>query len=168
MRLVLLLFLALNFQFMNGCVTPPRNKEPAEYLLSTDRSTTEVNAVLKAKLAESKYTVSRENIEVGLLLFAPRGFSFENKGKKIKARQIIQVRHEGGSVKIHINYECDYVGRGANYTPCREDERPLDEKISKIESPLIEGVKNVLLKHGGTKANPTAPQEKPNKNSAAP
>lgn len=132
-----------------GCATPPRVKAPSEYLLSTDRNTTEVMSLLKNKFSEHKYKVAREDIGAGLLLFEPKSFSFDRKnGTKVKTRQTIHIRHEGGSVKVHIIYSCDHGQSGDTFKPCFEGDQLFDRKTEKIESALVEDIKPLLLRHG--------------------
>lgn len=127
---------------VSACATQPKNRAASEYLLTTDKSTSVLFKDLKNQLGEHKYTVEREDDTAGILLLSPREFSYG--GSKRPARQSIQMRQEGGSVKVRIAYECKY---SADFEPCLDSDRPISAKISRIEASLIEMLQPIMVRH---------------------
>ncbi len=141
-----------------GCVTMPKYRPPSDYLLSTDMSVTDVVKSVKAKLTESKYLASRENLDAGLLVFEPRQFAFDKKGVRSLVQQVIQIRHEGGSVKVHITYTCNYTGADeVPFKQCFQKDKVLEDKIKRVEKALISSMRDVLVKHKETAPATKAP-----------
>ncbi len=140
-QILILLFFGLAF---SGCVTQPRFRAASEYLLTTDKGTTSLFTDLKAGLGEHKYTVEKEDSAAGILLLAPRPFSYASGGHKVSARQIVQMRQEGGSVKVRISYECKYA---SEFEACLENDSRVSEKIGRIENSLVEVIQPIMLKY---------------------
>lgn len=136
----LLLFL---FGFLAGCAANSNYLKPTQVLLSTDRSTSQIFSDLRTKLGKYKYKIALEDRSVGLLVSEPRQFSLDHNGQKIEAQQTVQIRQEGGSVKVRLSYACDYTG-DRKFTPCLADDPEDNQKISRLNRGLIRLVTQAL------------------------
>ncbi len=132
-----------------GCATGPAKRGPSEYLLSVDRGVTASLRDLRVKLEEEKYVVGREDLDAGFLILKPRTFSFERNGSKVVARQFVQIRQEGGSVKVRLSYECKYE---MSFDACDQDDEGARAKISRLERPLLDLLRPILLENNKTAA----------------
>ena len=141
-----LLFFAF-ISLISGCAHQPIPREASEYLLTTDRDAVALLKAIRTALEEKKYTVSREDVPAGLLVVAPRRFSFDKNGSKIAARQSINMRQEGGSLKIRITYDCNYAGDERTFVTCFSEDAEATAKIKRIEPALIQAIKPHLMKH---------------------
>lgn len=144
----LLLFLLISNFFFLGCASTPKARPASEFLLSTDRSATNLLADLRANLEASKYHVKKVDPSAGILVTAPRKFTYVRNGKKTGAHQTIQIRQESGSIKIRIQYDCDYAGEENSFEPCRKDDSAAGAKIARIERALLSSLKQELNKKG--------------------
>lgn len=150
LKLITLIF-AIALAFV-GCATQSKTRASSEYLLTTDKGTTSLFKEIAKTMDEHKYSVKKEDVSAGILLLSPRRFSFVNDDRrKTQARQTVQLRQEGGSVKVRISYECNYANDGKDFVPCY-DEPALDTKVGRIESILVELLQPTMLKHS---AEPT-------------
>lgn len=129
---------------LSACVTTPKSRTASEYLLTSDQDTKTVFQGIQEKLGAYKYKMKTIDLEAGILAFEPRQFSFDRGGQKINARQSVHIRQEGGSVKVRITYECNYV---EDFVPCHYTDKDVASKISRIEPSLIKAIKPVLMKH---------------------
>ncbi len=141
-----LVFLIALFS-ITGCTTAPKPRMPSEYLLTTDKGSTNVLSDLRTALEDKKYKVKKMDVATGILITHPRKYSFNRAGKQVPARQTLHIRQEGGSVKLRIIYECDYSN--AAYEGCLRDDADSNAKINRIEPPLIELIRPLLMKHAG-------------------
>jgi hypothetical protein len=139
-----------------SCATPMTPREPSEYLLTTDMASTILLKDVKAKLEENKYKIRKFDIGAGLLLTEPRKFSFEKNGKKIAANQSLQLRQEGGSVKLRIAYSCNYTGD--TFVTCHAQDQEAAAKINRVEPALVEMIRPLLVKHAAS-AEAAAPED---------
>lgn len=142
--ILVLFFLILSF----GCVSVPVSRSPSEYLLTTDKNVAEVLHDVRVKLEENKYKIKAENVEAGILLTSPRQFSFEKEGQKIIGRQTLQMRQEGGSVKLRIVYDCKYMDE---FESCHRNDQHVQAKINRLEPALINMIKPLLMKQNDSK-----------------
>lgn len=131
---------------LSACASVPKSRPASEYLLTTDKSTSNVLNDLKVKLEEKKYKIQKLDVTAGILTVEPRSYIFISSGKKIFARQIVQIRQEGGSVKVRFIYECNYSE--IEFETCHAEDEDSNAKISKIEPKLIREIRPLLMKHG--------------------
>ncbi|MCB0349534.1 MAG: hypothetical protein KDD38_00010 [Bdellovibrionales bacterium] len=130
---------------LSNCATAPKPRAASEYLLTTDKGVSNVLEDVKIALESKKYKIKTVDNATGILLTYPRKYTFTSGGKRIFARQIIQLRQEGGSVKLRIVYECDY--NGIDYEGCARDDADSNAKIMRIEPALVELIRPALIKH---------------------
>jgi hypothetical protein len=134
---------------LSSCQTTRTPRAASEYLFSTDKSQTSLLEDLKAKLTEHKYEIKTFDIETGFLVTKPRRFSIGSGGDKYSARQVVQIRQEGGSVKIRSIYECEYEQKGQRqFEACIVEDQEASAKIQRVESGLLRLLKDNLNKHG--------------------
>jgi hypothetical protein len=130
---------------LSSCQTTRTPRAASEYLYSTDKSQTQLLEDLKAKFTENKYEVKTLDIETGFLVTKPRKF---NIGNGEVGRQTVQIRQEGGSVKIRSVYECEYEVAGKkDFEPCLIEDSDATQKIQRIDGLLLKIVKDTLNKH---------------------
>lgn len=141
------LFIAVASLSALACATPPKPRVASEYLLVTDKSSAAVLKDVQKKLEEIKYSIRTVDPEVGVLVTKPRRFSYTKGGVPASARQSLQVRQEGGSVKLRFQYECELAAQGGAFAECFQEDQALDEKIRRIEPSVVRRVREVLLKH---------------------
>ena len=142
-RFTLTLLVLLTAAMFTGCATGSLYRRPTKILLPTDQSTSQVFRNLGEKIAQYHYKIAVEDMNVGLLVTAPRQFSFMHDGRKILARQVVQVRQEGGAVKLRLAYDCAYQGNQI-FSPCLADDADANRKISHIDRGFIALVKHAL------------------------
>jgi hypothetical protein len=130
--------------FFSACVTAPKSRTASEYLLTTDLATKTVFDGIQEALGAYKYKMKTLDLDAGILVFEPRNFSFDRGGQKVPAKQTLYVRQEGGSVKLRITYECNYV---EDFVPCHLNDKDVASKISRIEPAIVKAIKPVLMKH---------------------
>lgn len=141
------LVLLLMVGFIGGCATVEKKRSSSDYLLATNKSTKSVVAAVKQEMLKNKYNVVKENLNAGLIVFAPRVFQVDKKGKKIAVQQFLQARHEGASAKLHISYKCNYSGDGEKFVDCLQNDKPVSARIERIEAVLVEGIKTALANY---------------------
>jgi len=151
---------ALILAVISNCAHQQTPRAPSDYLLTTDRGVTELLRDVRAKLQENKYRIRREDAAAGLLVTYPRRFSFNSDGNKVLARQTVEVRQEGGSVKLRIIYDCSYDGSGKKFSPCFKEDAAAMTKISRLEPALVELIKPALQRRGGNKKPAENSEEK--------
>ncbi len=115
-----------------GCVTEPKYRDPSEYLLNTDRDAEGVLGTIRTKLEENTYKIKKQDTTAGLLVVRPRKFSYDQNGKTVVGKQDIQVRLEGGSIKLRIFYQCNYAGY---FERCMRDDLEAEEKLAALRVP---------------------------------
>ncbi len=133
---------ATGYLLLNGCAVPKVARPASDYLLSTDRSTSKVVLDTKAALIKHKYQIQKEDITSGILVVAPRKFTYRTATQKIEAEQRVQIRVDGGSVKINIMYKCKY---NSLLEACDSADKDGNIKIKRLERALLEII-NPLLK----------------------
>ncbi len=126
-----------------GCATESPYREPTRILLPTDLSTSQIFHNLHDRIALYKYKIAFEDMNVGLLVTAPRQFSFMSGDRKILARQVVQVRQEGGAVKLRLSYACAYKN-AQTFSPCLANDADANQKISHIDRGFITLVKKTI------------------------
>src|SRR6185437_14857963 len=109
-RIIMRKLLLLLIFFIVGCESMPKRRPASEYLFSTNQSTGVLLNQLKDTFTQHKYTIAKQDNAAGILLMAPRTFIFTSTAGKTKAHQVVQIRQEGGSLKIRMAYECNYDG----------------------------------------------------------
>jgi hypothetical protein len=129
---------------MLGCASEPKRRMASEYMFSTDRATSTLFGDVKNKFSEHKYVTDKQDAGAGILLMAPRTFSFTCDGHKAWAHQLVQMRQEGASLKIRLAYECNYTGDEKTFGPCLEEDPQLSSKIDRIEAAFIDVLKPIL------------------------
>ncbi len=154
--------------FISGCATEPKNRAASEFLLTTDKATSMLFSDIKTMLDEHKYSVQRQDVTAGILLLAPRNFVYSNGPKKTLARQNVQMRQEGGSVKVRITYECNYAGDRKEFVPCLDGDGAIATKISRIETSLIEVIQPAMLRHSSDQIEARTSEPKPEETDAKP
>jgi hypothetical protein len=128
----------------------PKQRTASERLLRTDQPTNVLFASLKSALEQHKYHVQHEDPAAGLLVMSPRAFSYSSGGRKNYAHQLIQIRQEGGSIKVRLNYECSADGVEGPFKPCLEGDEALSQKVNRIESSFFEIVNPLLIHKTGS------------------
>jgi hypothetical protein len=104
---------------------------------------------LQAKLVENKYEVKTIDFETGFLVAKPRSFMIGASKERRPARQIVQIRQEGGSVKVRTIYECEYDHEnGKFFEPCLLEDQDATAKIQRVDGLLQKLVRDNLNKHG--------------------
>lgn len=140
---------------LSGCQTTRTPRAASEYLFSTDKSQTQLLEDIKAKLIEHKYSIRSLDVETGFLTTYPRRFSVGSGSSRIIAQQTIQIRQEGGGVKLRSYYECEYDYKGKKeFEACIVEDKDATEKIRRVESAMLKMIKGVLYKHA-TETNAT-------------
>ncbi len=134
--LALPVLLMLIFCRLTGCAANSDYLKPTQVLLSTDRSTSQIFSDLRTKLGKYKYKIALEDQGIGLLVTEPRQFSFTHNGERIAAQQTVQIRQEGGSVKVRLSYTCDYAS-DRKFTPCLANDTEDNQKILRLNRGLI-------------------------------
>lgn len=130
---------------LSSCETTRTARPASEYLYSTDKAQTQLLEDLKAKLIENKYEVKTLDLETGFLVTKPRRF---NIGNGVAGRQSVQIRQEGGSVKIRSIYECEYENDGAKkFEPCLLEDEEAGKKIQRVDALLLKIIQDNLNKH---------------------
>lgn len=141
--------LAIVVNLFVGCASKPIGRDPSEYLLTTDRDAQSLLKDIRTTLEQKKYKIRKEDATAGILVAAPRKFSFEREGGKVSARQTLNIRQEGGSIKLRIIYDCNYTGDGQLYEVCYVTDNEATAKINRIEPALVEAIRPLLMRHGG-------------------
>lgn len=140
------LLVLLATAWLVACSTTRTPRAPNEYLYSTDKAVTQLLGDIRAKLVENKYQIKTFDIETGFLVTEPRRFTVGRSRRA--ARQTIQLRQEGGSLKLRTFYECEYENDGAKeFEPCIVEDEDASAKIQKIEGLTLKLVKDNLFKH---------------------
>jgi len=129
-----------------GCALKGRPIDASVYLLNTNRSTSALLGALEAEMTTNKYEVEARNDQLGVLAFLPRKFVIPREDRKSFGEQMIQVRQEGGSVKIRISYRCEDVSRGDLMGPCLDSDKAATQKISKIERLILDSFNKHMYK----------------------
>lgn len=145
MRMVLVIFIAL---IVSSCVTPPKTRPASEFLLTSEKGITQSLADVNAALTQKKYKIKQVNHEVGILITQPRGFAFSRGGSKVAARQTVQLRQEGGSVKLRLVYECETATEAGDleFKPCLLEDSDAAAKILRLDSITAGIVRDALKK----------------------
>ena len=132
-----------------SCATKSVPIEASLYLLSTDRDSESFLNEMAEELKKNRYEVETLNFNVGLLKMEPRRFVILRDEQRTYGTQVIEMRQEGGSVKLSMEYECEY---GQISSKCVTDDEYATEKIRRIERIIIAMVNRRLFKKkGGTK-----------------
>jgi hypothetical protein len=63
----------------------------------------------------------------------------------------VNIRQEGGSVKLRIIYDCNYSGDGRTYEVCYITDDQATAKIKRIEPALVDVIRPLLMKHANNK-----------------
>lgn len=142
-KIKLLCFSFLSFVFF-GCASAPKPIGPSVHLLATNRTAPELLPDVEAELLKQKYVVNKISPEVGLLALQPRDFSVQHEGKKIPAQQIVQMRQEGGSLKLRIVYRCQY--KFGQWEPCYADHPDVANKIRRVDQMIVKLIGNQLFR----------------------
>lgn len=144
-------FLCLSLFVVFGCATAPRIRPASEFLLTSEKGMTQSVADVKQALTQKKYVIQQENPEIGVLISKPRSFSYNKNGVKTPARQTVQMRQEGGSVKLRLQYECQITTEsGAIFQPCHLDDAEATAKILRLDHITAELVREALQKKDKT------------------
>lgn len=145
-----------------GCASAPSKRQPTQYLYSTDKSTTNLLKDLRDSLVEKKYKIRKIDVGAGLLITEPRSFSYGEDDKK--AKQILNIRQEGASVKVAVSYTC--LDDSGKFIGCYEDNEELALKIKRVESPIIKIIRDQLTKRKKAAALPKLDNNKEEENNA--
>lgn len=129
-----------------GCATPKMSRDPSTYLMNTDKPQSVLMKELETILKDNKYEIKTFDLQSGILVTKPRGFSYGSD--KARARHTVQVSQEGGSVSLRIIYDCEYADKsGAKaYEECEDRDEDLEAKIKKIESSLVRVIRGKVDK----------------------
>jgi hypothetical protein len=145
-----MLYVVVTGGLFAGCASRPVGRDPSEYLLTTDRDAQSLLKDIRTALEGKKYKIRKEDPSAGLLVAAPRKFSFEREGTKVTARQVVNLRQEGGSVKLRIVYECNYAGDGQTFDVCYVSDNEATAKINRVEPALLDVIRPFLMKHANS------------------
>lgn len=137
-------FIILSILFLGACSTQHKSLEPSVQLLNTNKTPQELISDLKTALTENNYKVANENPEVGLLSLKPRGFKVSTASGEVKARQVVQMRQEGGSLKMRTTYVCNYMSD--TFESCHDGHPELIGKIQRLDVLLKNIVSKQLIK----------------------
>jgi hypothetical protein len=143
-KLYIVLFAIFIAEFIASCATEPKLRAASEYLFSTDKGTSILFGDLKDSLDHHKYKMEKQDDTAGILLMAPKVFSFQSGPNKVFVRQVVQMRQEGGSLKIRMAYDCNYLGDRKTFEPCLDEDDALANKISRMEAAFVEVLKPTL------------------------
>lgn len=133
-----------------SCSTPPPPMTATTHLLSTNRAPADLLPELKADFEKNKYKVRAENPKVGVLTLQPRSFSVEG----LAAQQVVQMRQEGGSLKLKISYLCrNEVGKMA---PCNTANEQLNEKTRRLNQMVVRLIDKHLMQDRAKKPEATS------------
>src|SRR5690606_22635624 len=91
----------------------------------------------------NKYQIKKVDTVVGLLVTEPRKFPVVRGEDKTYAEQLIQIRQEGGSLKLRFTYKCQ---NGDNYKPCGQSDQELRAKVARVERAIIKLFNKRLFK----------------------
>lgn len=138
------LAIALILLTLCGCATDQLYRQPTDALYPTNRSTSNLFNDLTSKLHKYQYKVVSEDKSVGILLTAPRQFSFTSNGQRVLATQTAQIRQEGGAVKLRLSYKCNYSGDGTTFVPCLVNDQEAESKIGLVDHAFMNMVKPLL------------------------
>lgn len=144
MKKISLLSVLLLELLMVGCASAPKPIGPSVHVLATNRTAPELLPDVESKLMKNKYEVSKISPEVGLLALKPRRFSVQHEGKKISANQTVQMRQEGGSLKLRIVYKCEY--KLGQWEPCYEDHPDVASKIRRVDRMIVKLISAQLFR----------------------
>jgi hypothetical protein len=123
---------------MAGCATKGRPLDASVYLLNTNRNTTALLNSLSEEFKANKYIIETRSNSLGVLSLQPRRFAIpRGENKSSFGEQIIQIRQEGGSVKVSITYRCEDPTKGS-MGPCFQRDEAATNKIARIERMLLE------------------------------
>ncbi len=136
--------LFISVLFIGACSVPPKPLEPSVQMLNTNKTPQELIPDLKKVLTENKYAVANENPNVGLLSLKPRGFKVNTATGELKAKQVVQMRQEGGSLKMRITYVCNYAGE--QFEKCNDSSPEIISKIQRLDVLLKNIVSKQLIK----------------------
>ena len=141
MKKATLICLILTPFLLVSCAQKKVRPRPSSYLLSTKRGSLLLIKDLHKFLEANKYTIRNSDPDLGILTTKPKSFSIRSNGRKVRANLALQIRQEGGSVKVRISYKCKYEG---NYVGCDKSDPGTRKKISLIEPKLLKGIKEVI------------------------
>jgi hypothetical protein len=149
------LIVSFSIYFVTACTSVPKPLPPSEFLLFTAKAQTEVLNDLKNYLKENKYEVSRFDYVTGILGTKPRSFAFDSNRGPAQGEQVILIRQESGSVKLRMEYRCQYPGKYSDvWSPCEVRDDPTISKIERIENILLPLVAKALHKKTVTEPEP--------------
>ena len=129
-----------------GCASQSFPIEPSVYLLSTDKEPRSFLNEIAEELGKSRYEVESLDLNVGLLKMEPRRFVVIRGDQRTYAQQTVQVRQEGGSVKVRMSYLCEY---GQGTSECNSDDDFATDKINRIERIIMAMLNRKLFKKPG-------------------
>lgn len=131
-----LFFVLLPVLFV-GCATPRTGRDPSTYLLNTDKPQNILMKELETILKENKYEIKTFDLQSGILVTKPRGFSYGSD--KSRARHTVQISQEGGSVSLRVVYDCEYADKSGvkAFEECESRDEDFEGKVKKIESSLV-------------------------------
>lgn len=114
-----------------------RPLDTSVYLLNTDRNTTTLLNALTEEFKANKYSVETRSNSLGVLTMKPRKFLIPREQDSTPAEQLVQIRQEGGSVKVSMAYRCEDA-TSKTMGPCFQEDGDATAKISRIEKALLE------------------------------
>ena len=147
MKFILWGLTAIVFVSLTHCAHKIKRRSVSEYLFSTKRGTENFIEDLKKTLESKRYTIRNIDTTLGILTTRPRKFMIHEDGAEVQADHTIQVRQEGGSVKVRIQYKCNYTGQ---MEACSKEDAATEEKISRFEPKLIQLIKKVVARKDST------------------
>ena len=154
-RIILILLSFVGIILIQSCQRPVYYLPPSEYLLYTNKSQSQVISDLRMKLKSENYEISRIDYVTGIMGTKPRYFYLGQRNGEARGEQIVTVHQETGSVKLRMQYQCDYTGTGDHWTTCSVYDMTTIKKIEKLENLLLPVVSAAI--HKATEENPEPP-----------
>ncbi len=139
-----LIVVAILALVLDGCASSPRFRPATQALLPTNRGVSQFFHDLSTKLRQHKYKIVNDDPTAGILLTAPRQFSFIDRGRQMVANQRVEIHQEGGAVKLRLSYKCNYSGDGHTFTPCLANDADAVKKIARVDKAFIGLLKPIL------------------------
>ena len=127
-----------------GCASAPKPIQPSVHVMATNKTASELIPDLENQLKQSKYKVKRVDANLAFITTEPRTFSIDTAKGRLNARQSIQLRQEGGSLKLRVQYKCENIS--GVWGDCFATDSAVPEKISRLDKLLVSQLSTQLFK----------------------
>jgi len=127
-----------------GCATTRQPIAPNEYLYTTKLSTSALFDLVAAELEAQKYKSKKRDVSAGVYIFYPRSFTFkDDNGEKVRGRQALTLRQEGGSIRVRLVYNCKKP-KELKSSPCYSGDNATKDSIARANRAILNLIEPVF------------------------